>query len=70
MNLIKIKKVLILLLILAGAALLIIQIALKEKNYYLQSIGVVSLMLGLFMVNANLTSKTQMVSEEFLEEEE
>jgi len=64
------KKILTRLSIIVGVVLLIIEISSKEKNYYLQSIGIVLLMLGLFMVNATLASRTEMKEDEFLDEEE
>jgi len=48
---------------------LILEIASKEKNYYLQSIGLVLLMLGLYSINRSLTSKTVIDREDILEEE-
>ncbi len=65
----KLKRVLSLLLILMGAIALISEIASTQKNYYIQSIGVVLLMLGLFMVNTKLSSKSEVEQEEYLEEE-
>ncbi|SHI49992.1 hypothetical protein [Aquimarina spongiae] len=65
----KLKRVLSLLLILMGAIALISEIASVQKNYYIQSVGVVLLMLGLFMVNTKLSSKSEVEQEEYLEEE-
>ncbi|GAA4272342.1 hypothetical protein GCM10022258_16360 [Aquimarina gracilis] len=52
-----------------GGALLIIEISSEEKNYYLQTIGLVMLMVGLFMVNSRVKSKTEITSQEYFEEE-
>lgn len=43
--------------IVIGAALLIYEISVTQKNYYLQSIGLVFLMIGVFLVNAKVPSK-------------
>ncbi|MEW7277121.1 hypothetical protein ABW636_00830 [Aquimarina sp. 2201CG1-2-11] len=59
MNYLKIKKVGSILLICIGAVLLISQIATSVKNYYIQSIGIVLLMLGIFLVNTSIKSKTK-----------
>ncbi|MEB3347933.1 hypothetical protein U6A24_20830 [Aquimarina gracilis] len=69
MNLSRIKKTLSLLSIFMGGALLIIEISSEEKNYYLQTIGLVMLMVGLFMVNSRVKSKTEITSQEYFEEE-
>jgi len=69
MNFRKIKRPLSILFILIGAIFLILEIASKEKNYYLQSIGLVLLMLGLYSINRSLTSKTVIDRQDILEEE-
>ncbi|MFL1896419.1 hypothetical protein ACJRPK_12010 [Aquimarina sp. 2-A2] len=42
-----------------GIGLLVHQLMAEEKNYYLQSLGVVCLMGGLYMVNATLSSRSE-----------
>ncbi len=69
MNYLKIKKVGSILLICIGAILLISQIATSVKNYYIQSIGIVLLMLGIFLVNTSIKSKTKVDTDQYLEEE-
>ena len=61
MNYGRIKKISSILLIVTGAIALISEIASSQKNYYIQSIGVVLLMLGLFIVNSGLSSKSENV---------
>ncbi|WP_378175847.1 hypothetical protein [Aquimarina sp. SS2-1] len=59
MNKEKVKRIISFLLILIGAILLIIEIASSHKNYYMQSVGIISLMTGVFLVNTSVTSKSQ-----------
>ncbi len=66
----KIKKVASVLMIMIGAIALISEIGAEIKNYYIQSIGVVLLMLGLFLINSGLSSKTTLDSKKHIEEEE
>ncbi|WP_109301291.1 hypothetical protein [Aquimarina sp. AU474] len=70
MNYNKTKKIASILLIMTGAIALISEIGADIKNYYVQSIGVVVLMLGLFLINSGLSSKTTLDSKEYFEEEE
>ncbi len=70
MNNFKIKKIASVLMIMIGAIALIIEIGAEIKNYYIQSIGVVLLMLGLFLINSGLSSKTTLDSKKHIEEEE
>jgi general stress protein CsbA len=53
-----------------GAIALISEISSITKNYYIQSIGVVFLMLGVFLINTNVKSKTKIDSDPYHEEEE
>ncbi|WP_299902829.1 hypothetical protein [uncultured Aquimarina sp.] len=55
----KLKRIFSIVLILAGAILLILELASPAKNYYLQAIGIVCLMTGLFIVNTSVSSKSQ-----------
>ncbi|MBQ0735486.1 hypothetical protein [Aquimarina celericrescens] len=69
MNQGKIKRIGSIAFIVMGAIILVIEIASRNKNYYLQSAGVVLLMLGLFVINSKLTSKSKVDSQEYFEEE-
>ncbi|WP_148783817.1 hypothetical protein [Aquimarina intermedia] len=42
-----------------GIGILVHQLMAEEKNYYLQSLGVVCLMGGLYMVNTTLSSRSE-----------
>ncbi|WP_025740180.1 hypothetical protein [Aquimarina pacifica] len=64
------KKGVRLFLIILGAIALISEISSIEKNYYIQSIGVVLLMLGVFLVNTKVKPKEERISNSFVEEEE
>jgi len=69
----KLRKIASLLLILIGAVLLIIELGSVQKNYYMQSIGIVSLMIGIFSVNTSLSSRsldTNVIKRDDYEEEE
>ncbi|WP_103867128.1 hypothetical protein [Aquimarina sp. I32.4] len=70
MNYSKVKKKVSILFILIGAIAIISEISSNEKNYYIQSAGLVFLMLGIFWVNTNVKSKTEVNSEQYIEEEE
>ncbi|PKV51687.1 hypothetical protein ATE84_3779 [Aquimarina sp. MAR_2010_214] len=70
MNYSKIKKIISILLVVIGAIAIISEISSVTKNYYVQSVGVVFLMLGVFLVNTNVKSKTKIDSDPYLEEEE
>lgn len=67
----KIKNIGSLLLIVVGAVTLIVEISSPAKNYYLQSIGLILLMSGLFLVNTKVKSKEEIgeVKESNFEEE-
>ncbi len=69
MNRNKLKKVGSFLLISTGAIALVSEMYSVNKNYYIQSCGLVVLMLGLFLVNSKLKSKTENSTEEYFEEE-
>ncbi len=64
-----IKKVVSLFIIIVGAVALISEISSEVKNYYIQSAGLILLMLGLFLVNSKIESKVEPSSDEFFEEE-
>ncbi len=66
----KVKKGIKLLLIISGAIVLISEIYATEKNYYLQSFGVICLMLGVFLVNTTVTHKVEHTTNRDFEEEE
>lgn len=70
MNSKRIIKAICFILIMAGAIILIKEIGSTQKNYYLQSAGLISLMLGLFVLNSKLVSRFEKVGREALEEEE
>ncbi|MCK8524098.1 hypothetical protein M0D21_21145 [Aquimarina sp. D1M17] len=57
MNYDRIKKIISILFIVGGGLALITEIAAAQKNYYIQSIGLILLMFGLFLVNSKLPSK-------------
>lgn len=69
MNLSKIKKIVSVLFISLGTIALIVEISSENKNYYIQSVGIILLMLGLFMVNTKVKSKTEISTQEYFEEE-
>jgi len=48
-----------LLLIVVGGILLMIEIGYTAKNYYRQSAGIICLMLGLFLINTKVSSKSE-----------
>ena len=70
MNYRRVKKIMSILLVMIGAIALISEISSITKNYYIQSIGVVFLMLGVFLINTNVKSKTKIDSDPYHEEEE
>ncbi len=57
MNFSKLKKIGSVFLIIIGVVALISELASSEKNYYVQSIGFVCLMIGLYTINSKLESK-------------
>jgi len=65
-----IKKIIRLFLIGVGAIALVSELFSKTKNYYIQILGLVLLMIGLFWVNTKITSKTKEQDTTVLEEEE
>ncbi len=69
MNQGKIKRIGSIAFIVMGAIILVIEISSRNKNYYLQSAGVVLLMLGLFVINSKLTSKSKADPQKYFEEE-
>ncbi|WP_449371664.1 hypothetical protein [Aquimarina aggregata] len=69
MNYSKMKKITSVVLIAIGAIALLSEIATSTKNYYIQIVGVIALMLGVFMVNSKVNSKTKHVQDEYFEEE-
>ncbi len=70
MNYPKFKKIGSICLIGVGAIFMVSEIYSIQKNYYVQSIGVVLLMLGVFLINTNVKSKTKFGSDQSFEEEE
>ncbi len=69
MKQIRVKKIISILSISIGAVALISEISSENKNYYIQSIGVVLLMIGLFLVNSKIESKTESNPDRNFEEE-
>jgi len=65
-----IKKIIRLFLIGVGAIALVSELFSKTKNYYIQILGLVFLMVGLFWLNTKITSKTKEQGTTVLEEEE
>ncbi|GAA4277967.1 hypothetical protein [Aquimarina mytili] len=65
----RVKKIISLLSISIGAIALISEISSKNKNYYIQSIGVVPLMIGLFLLNSKIESKKEIDIDKNVEEE-
>ena len=57
MNKTKLKKICSIILIIVGAVVLIIELAASTKNYYMQSFGIICLMVGLFVTNTGVSSK-------------
>ncbi len=57
MRLLHLKKIIRILLLLAGAVLLITELYATTKNYYLQSAGVICVMLALFLLNITIPYK-------------
>ncbi|WP_103067952.1 hypothetical protein [Aquimarina sediminis] len=70
MNYSKIKKVSSILFIVFGAMALMSEIYAVDKNYYVQSVGLIFLMLGVFLINTKVTSKARVNSDQNFEEEE
>lgn len=73
MNKTKLKKICSIILILVGTILLVLELASSTKNYYVQAIGIVCLMSGVFTVNTNVSSKLRekdTIISKTLEEEE
>lgn len=70
MNYSKIKKIISVLFIVLGTIALISEISSGVKNYYIQIVGVVFLMSGVFLVNTNVKSKTEVDTYQHIEEEE
>ena len=70
MNYSKIKKIVSILFIVIGAIAVISEISSTSKNYYIQSVGVIFLMAGVFLINTNVKSKTEINSDQYVEEEE
>lgn len=70
MNYNKIKKIGSILFIIIGAIAVISEISSTSKNYYIQSVGVIFLMAGVFLINTNVKSKTEINSDQYVEEEE
>ena len=65
----KIKKITSTILIIVGAVLLILEIGSAQKNYYLQALGILCLMSGVFLVNSSLRSRSDVTPNEIVEEE-
>ncbi|GAA0724180.1 hypothetical protein GCM10009430_28460 [Aquimarina litoralis] len=63
----KLKRIFSIVLILGGAIFLILELASSVKNYYLQAIGIVCLMTGLFIVNTAVSSKSEEIDGTLLE---
>ncbi|WP_438423954.1 hypothetical protein [Aquimarina macrocephali] len=70
MNYSRVKKIISILLVIIGAIAMISEISSVTKNYYIQSVGVIFLMLGVFLINTKVKSKTKIDSDPYFEEEE
>ena len=57
-------RIIKIILILSGAGILVYEISKSTKDYYLQAIGVILLMVGLFMVNKKIPHKDSNVNTE------
>ena len=62
-------RIIKIILILSGAGILVYEISKSTKDYYLQAIGVILLMVGLFMVNKKIPQKDSNVNTENFEDE-
>ncbi|UZO79536.1 hypothetical protein NBT05_11255 [Aquimarina sp. ERC-38] len=63
------KKKIAVIAILVGALILIVQLALKSKGYYVQSVGILLLMGGLFLINTSIPSSTSNVEKDKIEKD-
>ena len=61
-------RIIKIILILSGAALLVYELSKNTKNYYWQALGVSLLMIGLFLVNTKIPHKQSIKDEENTEE--
>ena len=57
-------RIIKIILILSGAGILVYEISKSTKDYYLQAIGVILLMVGLFLVNKKIPHKDSNVNTE------
>ncbi|MBW1296793.1 hypothetical protein [Aquimarina litoralis] len=57
MNKTKLKKICQVVLVLIGTILLIVELGSSTKNYYIQTIGIICLMTGLFIINTGVSSR-------------
>ncbi|MEW7292776.1 hypothetical protein [Aquimarina sp. 2304DJ70-9] len=64
-----VKKIISIVSIITGAVALISEISSENKNYYIQSIGVILLMIGLFLITSKIESKTESNPDRNFEEE-
>ncbi|WP_459212957.1 hypothetical protein [Aquimarina rhabdastrellae] len=62
-------RIITILLIIIGAGMLIAQMAVTVKNYYIQSIGIVLLMLGVYMLSLKTKKRTEITEIEDHKEE-
>lgn len=60
----KIKRLLSIALLTLGAVLLIMELAELSQSYYIQSIGLISLMSGIFLLNTRIQPKKNSAEEE------
>ena len=61
-------RIIKIILILSGAAILVYELANNTKNYYLQALGLSLLMIGLFIVNSKIPHKQSGTDHENLED--
>ena len=62
-------RIIKIILILSGAGILVYEISKSTKDYYLQTIGVILLMVGLFLVNKKIPHKDSNINTENFENE-
>ncbi len=62
-------RIITILLIIIGAGMLIVQMAVTVKNYYIQSIGIVLLMLGVYMLSLKTKKRIEITEIEDHKEE-
>lgn len=64
-----ILKIIKIILIFGGAAMLVYELSQSTKNYYIQALGISLLMIGLFLVNSKVPHKESNINNRDLENE-